>query len=136
MLPEASINFWAVLVCMAASMAIGYVWYAMPVFGRVWINLIGKTEADLKKQSGSAMFSAVILGLIGAYVFAHIIDYVQAATWSEGLVTGFWLWLGFPFVIIGVQNVFALRPWKLTFINSGYHLVQFLVFGVILALWK
>lgn len=135
MLPEASINYWAVLVSVVASMFIGSVWYAMPVFGRMWMGLIGKTEEELKKGQGPAMSGAIVLAFILVYVFAHIIDYVNATTLSEGLVTGFWLWLGFPFSVIAVQNIFAQRPFKLTLINSGYYLVQFLVIGAVLAVW-
>lgn len=136
MLPEVTINYWAILVCMVASMLVGYIWYSMPVFGRVWANLIGKTQEDLKKGAGPAMGLAVVLSFIAAYVFAHVIDYVGADTIQEGLQTGFWMWLGFLFVVIWMQNIFAQRPFKLTLINAGYHLVQFLIFGAVLAAWK
>lgn len=135
MLPEISLNYWAVLVAMVASMLIGYGWYSMPIFGRKWMALIGKTEEELKRGQGPAMGGAVILGLIQAYIFAHIVGYVGAETIGDGLLTGFWLWLGFPLTILGVQNLFAQRPFKLTLINAGYHLVQYLVFGAIFAVW-
>lgn len=132
---EATINYWAVLACVAVSMLIGYIWYSLPVFGRTWMNLIGKTEADLKQGAGPAMGLTVLLSFISAYVFAHIVDYVGSDTLGEGLLTGWWLWLGFPFTVITVQNLFAQRPMKLSWINAGYHLAQFLAFGAILASW-
>ena len=136
MLPEVTINYWAMLACVAASMALGYVWYSMPVFGRTWMQLIGKTEEELKKGTGPAMGIALVLSFIAAYVFAHVLDYVSAETWMEGVTTAGWMWFGFIFAIVWMQNIFAQRPFKLTVINSGYHLVQFLIFGIILTLWK
>ncbi len=134
MLPEVSLNYWALLACTAASMMIGYAWYSLPVFGRAWMNLIGKTEADLQGRAGPAMGLTVVLSFIGAYIFAHILDYARATTWIDGLTTGWWLWFGFVFTVMWTQNLFAQRPFKLTLINSGYHLVQFLVYGVILTM--
>lgn len=136
MLPEATINWWAILACTVASMMIGYVWYSMPVFGRMWMNLIGKTEADLKGKAGPAMGITVVLSFVSAYIFAHFLDYANATSWMDGKITGWWLWLGFVFTVMWTQNIFAQRPFKLTLINSGYHLVQFLVYGFILTVWK
>lgn len=136
MFDDVIINYWAAGACVAGSMLLGYVWYSMPVFGRVWMVLVGKTEEDLKKGSGPAMGVAVILALLITYVMAHLISYTDADTVTEGLTTAAWLWLGFPFAVIAMQNIFALRPWKLTLITTGYHLVQFLMIGAILAMWK
>ena len=136
MLPEVSLNYLAILACVVASMVLGYLWYSMGVFGRPWMNLIGKVEADLKKGAASSAGLALPLAFITAFVFAHIIDYVNATTVMDGLVTGFWLWLGFVFTTVAMQNLFAQRPFTLTAINVGYHLVQFLIFGAILAAWQ
>jgi len=135
-MPEVTVNYLAVLVCVAISMFLGYVWYSAPVFGRAWMNLIGKTEADLKKGAGSAMGFAVVLAFLTSYIMSHIIDFAKAETISRGLTTGFWVWLGFVFTTVAMQNVFAQRPMKLTVINAGYHLVQFLIIGAILAAWQ
>jgi hypothetical protein len=136
MLPDATINYWAVLVSVIGSMAIGYVWYSMPVFGRMWMNLIGKTEAELKGGAGPAMGIAVIYSFFIAYVFAHVIDYTGAATAMDGITAAFWIWLGLPFAVIAMQNLFSMRPFKLTIINSGYHLIQLVLMGILFAVWK
>jgi len=117
-------------------MIIGYVWYSLPVFGRSWMQLIGKTEEDLKKNSGSAMGLTVPLSFLMAFVLAHFLSYAQADTLGEALVTSLWLWFGLVFAVIMMQNLFAQRSFRLTLINSGYHLVQLLAFATILVSWK
>lgn len=135
-MPEVTVNYLAVLVCTAASMALGYIWYSKPVFGRAWMQGIGKTEEELKKGAGPAMGISVVLAFVTSYIMSHMIDFAKATDVMRGLTTGFWIWLGFVFCVIWMQNIYAQRPFKLTLINSGYHLVQFLILGVILATWQ
>lgn len=130
------LNYWAIIVAAVATMVIGYIWYMMPVFGRTWMQLIGKQEADLKKAAGPAMGFMVVLSLLTAYILAHFVVYANASTWMDGAITGFWAWLGFGFTTIASMNIYAQRPWKLTFIDAGYRLVSLVVMGGILAAWK
>ncbi|MDP3964236.1 MAG: DUF1761 family protein [bacterium] len=50
-MPEVSLNYWAMLVAIVGMQILGFIWYAKPVFSGAWMNLIGKTEEDLKKAS-------------------------------------------------------------------------------------
>ena len=83
MLPEVSLNYWAILSSVAISMVVGYVWYARPVFGRTWMNLIGKMEEELKKASGASMGLALPIAFVASYVMAHMIEYTQSKTAIE-----------------------------------------------------
>lgn len=133
---QAEINLWAVLVAGVATMIIGYVWYAMPVFGRTWMNLIGKTEEQLKQGYNSSMLlQAFVAGLVMVYVLAHFVDYAGATTIAEGVQTGFWAWLGFVATSMFVNNLYEGKPTKLWAINAGYQLVNLVVAGAILATW-
>jgi len=132
----ADINYWAVLVAGVAAMIIGYIWYAMPVFGRAWTALIGKTEAQLKEGYNSGMMiQAFIAALVMAYILAHFVDYTAATTVAEGLQTAFWLWLGFVATSMFVNNLYEGKPAQLWLINAGYQLANLLVAGAILATW-
>lgn len=133
---EADINYWAVLVSAVASMAIGFVWYSKAAFGTAWMKAIGKTDADLKKDSSPTMYVwPFLLTLIEAYVLAHIIGLVDATTLWEGVQTGLWMWAGFVLTTQAVNAVFEGRSRNLLTITLGYHLVYLIVAGAILALW-
>lgn len=54
-MPILSINNWAVLVAALASMVIGYVWYAKPVFGTRWMMYTGMTDDKAKQGAGMAL---------------------------------------------------------------------------------
>lgn len=79
-MPVADINYVAVLVAALIFMAVGFVWYALPVFGKSWMKETGLKEADLKAGPGTGYVLAMLGGLFQAYVLAHFVDYVYART--------------------------------------------------------
>ena len=72
------INWLAVLLAFAASMAIGFVWYMPAVLGNRWMAAIGKTEEDLKNISGGAgiwlpmMLAAALTAVLLAVLIARL----------------------------------------------------------------
>lgn len=132
------INYLAVLVASAANMAVGYVWYG-PLFGKVWMKLVGKTEKDLKSQSGKmpllygTMFAAT---LIFNYVLAHFVRVGNATDILSGAGIGFWAWLGFIATTSLGEFIFSAKPKNLYALQNGHHVVNFLLSGAILATWR
>jgi len=120
-MPITDINLLAVLVAGLLSMVIGFVWYG-PLFAKDWMKEVGLKEKDLRKGPGVGYALTLAGALIEAYVLAHFIDYAQATTWMDGMVTGLWLWIGFVAYAIGVNYIFARRSFKLWTIDSGYFL--------------
>lgn len=135
-MPEVTIQYWAVLVAAASNMVIGSIWYAQPVFGKMWMRMVGKTKEDLKKGAGPIMLAMGIAALIEMYVLAHMVDYAQVTNWMGGIQTGFWLWLGFVLPAFIGDYLFAHRPVRLMCLNLGYQLLSLLVAGAILGGWQ
>lgn len=135
-MPIVELNYFAILVAAVAGIIIGFVWYAKPLFGAVWMRMVGLTEESAKQNMGKAMTLMVLGVLVLAYVMAHFVDYTGAATFTRGMTTGFWAWLGFVAAVYLMDVAFARKPWKLYFITVGYYLVEFLVMGGILAAWR
>jgi hypothetical protein len=128
------INWLAVLLAFAASMAIGFVWYMPAVLGSRWMAAIGKTEEDLKNMSGGAgiwlpmMLAAALTAVLLAVLIARLgLDNAVAA----GL---FALVAGLVFRAGGhvIHNGFAGRPAAVTLIDSGHDLVAMAVSGAII----
>lgn len=134
-MPSADINYLAVVVAAVLSMVIGAVWYAPQVFGKQWMKLVGKKEKELKEAGSSSYVVAGLGFLLIAYVMAHFVQYAGSNTVTEGLATGFWLWLGFSASVLAINSAFSLRPQKLWAIDAGYYLACFLVTGALLATW-
>ncbi|HUR68783.1 MAG TPA: DUF1761 domain-containing protein [Candidatus Thermoplasmatota archaeon] len=144
-----SMNWLGLALAVLANMVIGFLWYArFTPTGKIWMRDLG-VPADAQ-PTGAQMARGLILMVIGAFfmmfVFAHTNAVYQDAfrntatggtagyklTWLDGLMGGFFTWLGF-FVPVQLSGVaWEGRPWSLYFVNVGYYLVTLLVAGVLI----
>ncbi|MCC6563539.1 DUF1761 domain-containing protein [Candidatus Uhrbacteria bacterium] len=137
------INYLAVLVAAIASIAIGFAWYG-PLFGKPWMKIMGFSKDSMTKAQKDSMMKNYVLMTIGAlvtaYVLAHTTEFGMSYTRiygiMGGLMSGFWVWLGFMAPIHMGDQLWGGKPWKLFAITAGYSLVSILVMGVILATWR
>ena len=133
-MPSVDINWWAVVAASLINMAVGGLWYSKGLFGKEWAKLTGRKLDDMNgpKQYG---FLA-ICALLQTFVLVHFVRYAGSTTFWKGLVTGFWLWLGFMAVIIAARVVVEKKSWAEWKIYAGYYLVIMLVNGGLLAAWR
>ncbi|MEK9146565.1 MAG: DUF1761 domain-containing protein [Patescibacteria group bacterium] len=136
MLP--TVNYLAVVVAAVASMAIGFAWYSMPVFGKPWVKLLGLTQEALKKsqkEMGPKYGIMVLASLLMAFVLAVLVKLAWSQTAIGGAKVGALAWLGFV-ATVGLNSfVFENKPFQLYLINVAYYLVSLVVMGAILAAW-
>ncbi len=137
--PDVHVNWLAILVATASSMLLGMLWYG-PVLGKRWMMAMGIDSASLtpekRKEGGKAMALMVPLAFVTAWVLAYMTDYTLAVSWSEGIQTGFWLWLGFQMPLILQGRLFENKKWELIWINGSYQLLALTIQGAILAAWN
>lgn len=138
-MPQAEVNWLAVVVSTVLYMAIGFVWYHPSVFGKKWMELSkivmdGSGEA-MKKEMPRILGVNFVLAFVMFYVLACAMDYSGAFTPAEGAGTAFWIWLGFIFSSAAVGYLYEKKPLALLAINTGYSLVTLVLGGVILAIW-
>ena len=134
------IHYPAVVASAVAYWVLGALWYSPLLFSRPFIALKGWTPeqlAAIQAQShageiGGAFLSSLVL----AYALAHFVKFTGAETARTGMLTGFWLWLGFVLTTNLETVLFEGRPLGLYLINNGYHLVGFLGMGALLAVWR
>mgnify|MGYP001611288200 CR=1 FL=1 len=135
---QVSINYLAVLIAAIASMVIGFLWYG-PLFGKKWMQLMNfdkkKIDEAKKKGMGKIYALAFLTTLIMSYVLAHFVDYVEAKTIADGIVLGFWVWIGFLATTQIGSVLWEGKPVKLYLINTLHYLVSLAVNGAILAVW-
>lgn len=135
---QVSINYLAVLAAAVASMIVGFLWYG-PLFGKMWIKLMNfdkkKMEEAKKKGMGKAYALTFLTSLIMSYVLAHFVDYLGAKTITDGIILGFWVWIGFLATTQIGSVLWEGKPVKLYLINAMHYLVTLAVMGAILAVW-
>ena len=129
------INYWSVLCAAIASFVIGMLWYG-PLFGKMWMKLSGITP---KKMKGKSPVQSMIIGfiatLITAYVLAHFVQYMMAATFVAGTQLAFWLWLGLVAPVQLGSYLWEGKPFALFLLNTTHNLVSLVIMTGILAVW-
>ena len=93
-------------------------------------------EKAKKKGMVKSYIIAFIGSLVMSYVLAHFVGYANAASFAEGMQTGFWAWLGFAAPLLLGSALWEGRPWKIYLINICYWLIVLLIAGGILAVWQ
>src|SRR5258705_4829968 len=83
MQPDIHLNYWAILGAVAATMALGFLWYG-PIFGKAWMKEMGIPAGS--KPDPKVMRRGLILMLIGsfltAFVLAHIGEVWRPSVWE------------------------------------------------------
>jgi len=138
MVAEVSLNYIAIVAAAIVSMIIGFLWYG-PIFGKVWIRLMGFTAKDMEKAKKKGMAKSYIIMFIGvlvtAYILAHFVDYMEATTFLAGMEVGCWLWLGFIAPVMLGMVLWEGKPVKLYLLNVVYQLIIIELMAGILAVW-
>lgn len=142
MLSEIPVNYLALVVAVITSQIIGAVWYSPIAFGPAWMKGIGmdpKKSAEMMKKGQKAMLINFFVMLVTAYTLNHVIQFslytLGEAPLTTGLMTGFWMWLGFVAPILLGSVLWESKSLGFYAINAAHYLVTFLAMGAILGTW-
>jgi hypothetical protein len=125
----AGIDALAILVAAIAGWLFGMVWYMS--LGRIWMAALGKTKADLKPSPGPFVMAFLALLVMG-WVLAGLIGQMGPVTTGNGILSGFFAWLGFVATTLTVNHGFGGQKPKLTLIDGGHWLGVLLVQGAVI----
>jgi hypothetical protein len=134
------------------NMVLGFVWYAAwSPTGKVWMRHQGLDPKNMPKMSGAQMVVPMLLMVVGAvlmmFVFAHTNGvYLDAfrnpqtggqpgyhLSVLDGIMGGFFTWLGFIVPLQLNSVAFERKPWSLFVVNAGYYLVTLVIAGILIA---
>jgi hypothetical protein len=130
------INHWAVLICAAANLILGAIWYSPLLFYKAWMKENNFTDEDIKKVNPAKTYSVtLILSVIISYNMAFFLgDDKTDMAW--GTTAGFLAGFGFSALIFSIVALFEQRSWKYILINGGYITIYFTLIGFILGTWR
>jgi hypothetical protein len=124
-----------VILAAVASMIVGSLWFG-PIFGKVWMNLMGFTKKDIEKSKKKGMAVLYLVNFIGALVLAYVLGHLMSLTGmgsvSGGVQLGVLLWAGFILTVGLGMILWEGKPFKLYVLVMGYWLVNLIVAGAIL----
>jgi hypothetical protein len=128
------VNLLAVLVAALSSFVLGGLWYSNALFGNAW-----RREAGDQRKPGEGHPARVFglsfgFALVAALAYARLVP--PAADPVAALVQGLGVGAGIVGASFGINYQFAGHSHRLLLIDGGYHAVQFVLYGLILGLWR
>lgn len=136
-----SINWLAVVACVLVSMVSGSLWYNPRTFFPAWWKVVGKEgQVPGMQNMGMTWTLTVLSSFVQSVAMSLMVTAMGSltggATLASGVLAGFMLWLGFIAPTYLVNKLFAGHGLKIWAIETGNHLVNFLLFGAILGAWR
>jgi hypothetical protein len=134
MISFGAVNWLAVVVGMVLSMAMGALWYG-PLFGNLWLRLIGKTADEIEGDPMDYLKTAV-----AAFIAMLFLDLVVASfgaqSLADGVVVGALTFIGFGATLTFVYTTFEGPDERVWLLYAAYQLVVFVIMGGVFAVWK
>ena len=129
----AGMNYLAVVIAAAIGFGAGMAWYG--VLGNRWMAALGKSKEQLLpegKPPVAAMVTSVVALLIMAWTLAGVMGHLGRYDVWAGIVSGFFLWLGFIATVLAVNHRYQRSPWSLTLIDAGHWLLVLVLQGAVI----
>ncbi len=127
----------AVIVAAICGWILGAVWYG--VLSKPWMEASGiRCDENGKPEGGQspAMFVvSFLLILIVAGMMRHVFELSAINTLGKGLISGLGIGLFFITPWIALNNMYGMRPLKLTLIDAGYAVLSCATIGLVLMLF-
>ena len=128
----AGVNYLAVIIGTLAGFGLGTVWYM--VLAKPWMRAVGKTEADRPKGGAQVLLfaTAIVALFVMALMLAGLMGHIGDITVRGGVISGFFVWLGFVITTMGVNHAFGDAKPMLTLIDGSYWLAVLIIQGAVI----
>ena len=132
-----SMNYLAIVVAAVVYTALGALWYSPALFGNAWMKYIGKTKEQVSADfSFLSILWGLVMAFIASYGIARIMTWTGEVSAGKGIMVGLLTGVCFMLTTFWVNDSFEHRPPNLTIMNILYHLVGFVIVGIIIGLWR
>lgn len=127
-------NVLAVLVAALSSFMLGGLWYSDALFGKAWKREAADDRVPGQGHPTKVFGLSFVFALVAAFAYAWLVPAPASAAvaLAQGLVVG----AGIVAASFGINYQFAGHSAKLWLIDGGYHTVQFVLYGLIIGLWR
>lgn len=129
------INWLAVLIAALSAFVVGGLWYSPMLAGKAWQAENKLSDEDLKASNKARIFGFTFLwSLLMATNLAFFVSGVEDLT----AVLGYSLAAGLGWVSLAsfTTGLFELKSTRYMLINAVYHVLTFLIMGLVLGLWR
>lgn len=131
----AGVNYIAVIIAALAGFGLGAIWYTL--LAKPWMHAAGLTEAECKERNqGAARIVPFVISIVAlfvmAWMLAGVMGHIGDISIRGGVITGFFVWLGFVITSMGVNHAFGGAKPMLTAIDGFYWLAVLLIQGAVI----
>lgn len=130
----ADINIWACLVSAVAVFFLGGIWYSRILFGGLWKKCSSGKDMQCKGGHGAL---PLILSFVLSFIAVAALSWILGPSPSMNVAvkTGLLISIFWIATSIATNYLFSGRSFAMFLIDAGYHVAQFVIYGVILGLW-
>ncbi len=129
----ATMNYLAVFAAAVVAFVIGAVFYSL--LSNPWMKAARVTPGDNRSPMAFLLIHSFVLELVMAFITAGVMGHVGAITPTNGIVTGFLIWLGFIVTTMSINHRYEGYGWDLTIIDGLHWLLVMLGIGVTIGLF-
>jgi hypothetical protein len=133
------VNYLAILVAAMVVFVLGWLWYSPLLFYKPWMRARGMDPAvamaGAKMPAGKLVVELVRCILL-AYIIARFVALLGVSNWMVAVHFGFFLWIGFPVILLTGSVLWENIPVKVAAIHAGDWLVKMLVIPIIVSVWQ
>lgn len=129
------INYAAVLIAGMVYYFLGYIWYSPKKLGNIWLQL-NYLKIDGKKNHTLLLILALLSTLTASFILSYFVYLSGASSLMSGAAVGILSAVGIMATTIGVSFISEEKQIKLLIVDTGYHLIGFMVMGMIISVWR
>lgn len=128
-----NVNWVAVVSATVVSTIWSMVWYSNSLAGKPWMEAVGVKSKDIEKAYVNRIMPVVLVANIIASFTLNLI-LAKSQGWFDGLFDGAVLGVGLAVPSVLFLYAFALRPFKLMWIDAGWVIGNFALMGLTIGL--
>lgn len=125
------LNWWAIVVGVIVTMALGFWWYSEKAFGKVWRRL-----NNLQDGMGGDMKQVMLCAIISQFLIVGAYNYTLAVAGINPFCVSALIVIGFISPLLAGASIWERRPWKLFWINLGHWVALFVILATIFTFWN
>ncbi|MCP5083787.1 MAG: DUF1761 domain-containing protein [Alphaproteobacteria bacterium] len=124
------INYLAVLGAAVAAFMFGAAWYGG--LSKQWMAAMELSEPP--KPNPMIYALTFVCQLVIAWVLAGVMGHLSQISVTGGMISAFFVWLGFVATTLIVNHRFQDASWSLTIIDGGHWLGVLMIMGIVIGL--
>lgn len=124
------INYLAVVIAALAAFGLGAVWYM--VLSKPWLRAVGKTKDEMQARGAFPFLIAIIALLLMSWMLAGLMGHLAQITIRGGVMTAFFIWVGFVVTTMAVNHAYSGAKPMLTLIDGLYWLAALATMGAVI----